>query len=356
MSEATRYFLRPDETLRDAMSCIDKNAKGVAIVVDASGCPQGTITDGDIRRAVLAGLSLELPVDQLLARKATSPYSKPVTASARASRVQLIELMRKFSVHQIPLLDDQGRVVDLVTIDEMLSSEPAPLRAVIMAGGFGTRLKPLTDGVPKAMLPVGDRPLMERTIEQLRHAGVKRVSITTHYCPEKIEAHFGDGRGHGVEIDYLNEDRPLGTAGALGLMPTPTETMLVINGDILTNLNIRAMVDFHHQQHADMTIGVRQYGLKVPYGVIECDGVLVRRIREKPNFNVLVNAGVYLLEPAAHGYIPRDVRFDMTELIDRLIEAKRTVTSFPIIEYWLDIGQRDDYAQAQTDHQEGRLK
>jgi NDP-sugar pyrophosphorylase family protein len=224
-----------------------------------------------------------------------------------------------------------------------------------MAGGFGTRLLPLTEDLPKPMLPLGDQPLLELTIRKLQQANIRYVNITTYYLPEKISDYFGDGKEFGVEINYVNEDEPLGTAGALGLLAIPDEPLLVINGDIITQVDFRSMLSFHRTHQADLTVGVRQYEVQVPYGVMECEGVHVKQVREKPTYHYLVNAGIYLLEPTVYRYINRGERFDMPDLIRHLIEEGRTVVSFPIVEYWLDVGQHKDYEQAQLDMEEGRI-
>jgi NDP-sugar pyrophosphorylase family protein len=205
------------------------------------------------------------------------------------------------------------------------------------------------------MLPVGDRPLMEVIIEQLRQSGIGRVNITTHYLPDKITDYFGNGENFGVELNYVSEDRPLGTAGSLGLINWPRDTLLVINGDILTKVNFRAMLDYHHEHGADITVGVRKYDLQVPYGVVECEDQRVSRLREKPSLSFFVNAGIYMLEPRVNQHIPNGEHYDMTDLIDRLIQKGRPVVSFPIVEYWLDIGEPSDYARAQEDVKNGGI-
>ena len=351
-----RLFVSPSHTIRQAITCIDGNAKGIALVVDAEYHLLGTISDGDIRRAVLAGIDLEIPVNDLLARKADPLYLTPITAQVGAGRELLIELMHKYALRQIPIIDHDGKVVDLIMMDDLLPAKDLPLQAVIMAGGLGARLCPLTEDLPKPMLPVGDKPLMERLITQLRQAGIRRVNVTTHYKSEKITDHFGDGRSFGIEINYVNEALPLGTGGALGLMDAPTEPLLVINGDILTQLDFRTMSAYHKENRADMTVAVRQYGIQVPYGVVECEGSRICSLKEKPQMRFLVNAGIYLLEPSVYQFIPNGKHFNMTDLIQWLLDAKRIVVSFPIIEYWLDIGQLSDYQQAQDDEQAGRLR
>ncbi len=347
-TDLTTLCLRRGSTFREAVLRMDKSRLGIVLVVDEESRLMGTITDGDLRRAILADVDLESPVEALLARKAGSAYAHPVTAPAGQDGMLYASLLKEHRLLHLPLLDEEDRVVGLVTLDEFVPREEIfPTQALIMAGGAGERLRPLTESLPKPMLPVGDRPLMEIIIGQLREAGIRRVNVATHHEPEKITSHFGDGQKFGVELSYLSEDRPLGTAGALGLMETPKETLLVINGDILTDIDFQAMGVYHKEHQADLTVAVRQCDLKVPYGVIECEGAQVRTLSEKPTFNVLVNAGIYLLEPSVYPFIPAGERFDMTELIQRLLLEGRTVISFPVREYWLDIGQMADYEQAQ---------
>jgi len=244
-------------------------------------------------------------------------------------------------------------VVDLYTSEG--HQAPLPVQAVVMAGGFGKRLRPLTDELPKPMLPVGGRPLMELIIEQLRDAGIQRMYVTTHYLPEKIKAHFGDGHAFGVEIEYIAEEKPLGTAGGISLIESPEVPLLVVNGDILTKVNFRAMLAYHRECNAALTLAVRKQGFDIPFGVVETEDGLVRRITEKPTYVYTVNAGIYLVSPQAHRMIPNDRRTDMTDLIARLIDERQPVASFMIREYWLDIGHYDDYMRAQQDIEHGPL-
>ncbi len=352
---SSNFFAQLTDSLQQIMICIDRNAKGIALVVDDDNRLVATITDGDVRRAILDGNTLNSSVSKLLEYKKNSLYPQPITASVDTSRETLLKLMQEKVIYQIPLLDRNDRVVDLVTLDDLLPQKPLSIQAVVMAGGFGTRLRPLTEDLPKPMLLVGERPLLELTVEHLREAGIRQVNIATHYKPEKITEHFGDGQAFGVNINYVSEGQPLGTAGALSLLDTPQEPLLVINGDILTQVDFRAMLKFHREHQADLTVAVRQYDLQVPYGVLECDGVQVQQLREKPTYNFFVNAGIYLLQPSAHVHIPSRKRFDMTDLIEKLINTGRTVVSFPIVEYWLDIGQHTDYQQAQEDISKGRF-
>lgn len=331
------------------MECINRNSCGLALILDAEDRLVRTLTDGDIRRAVLAGISLNASVGELLDRRDVVPTRDPVTARAGLPRAELLHIMHERAIHHVPLLDEAGRVAGVALLDELVADADLPMHAVVMAGGFGSRLTPLTDAVPKPMLHVGDKPILEHIVGQLQQAGIRRVSFTTHYRPEAIEEHFGGGENFGLEIAYVNEDQPLGTAGALSLLAPCDEPMLVMNGDIMTRVDFRAMLAFHREHGADLTVGVRQYDMSVPYGVVRCEGAAVRAIEEKPVVNFLVNAGIYLIEPAAHRSIPSGQRFDMTDLIAKLTAEGRSVAAFPIVEYWLDIGRHGDYAQAQQD-------
>lgn len=345
------FLVSPETTLREAAERIGRNRKGIVVVVDGSRRLVDTITDGDIRRAMLAGKPLDTTVGDLRDRRGSSPYKEPITASVGTDNAHMNALMREAKVRQLPIVDKNGTVVDLVTLDEVTDSPD--FSAVIMAGGFGTRLRPLTDDMPKPMLPIGERPLMEHLVSQLRESGVRKVDVTTHFQPEKIQDHFGDGSAFGVELRYVSEDKPLGTAGALGLLSSRDKPMIVINGDIFTKIDFNAMYGFHKEHDAELTVAVRQYEINVPYGVLECDGELVTSLKEKPSYSFLVNAGIYLLEPSTFELIPVGERFDMTDLIEALVAAGRRVVSFPLVEYWIDIGQHDDYARAQADFEKG---
>ncbi len=368
-----RLCLTSSRSLRDAVSCLDGAGVGIVLVVagaDAGAGAEtsanragplllGTITDGDIRRALLAGRDLDTTVGEFVRDKRNPVYPQPVLAGPDTPVHQLLAIMQARKIRHLPLVNDAGEIVDLVTLDQLMpQAEAAPLEAIIMAGGMGTRLRELTRDTPKPMLPVGGRPLLERTVHRLRQAGVRHVSVTTCFKPEKLMEHFRDGQDFGVRLDYINEPRPMGTAGALTLMPRPTQPVLIINGDILTSVDFDAMFKFHREQEATLTVAVRKYEFSVPYGVIESDGSRVKRLVEKPTYSSFVNAGIYLLEPSAYDLLPTSglpagQRLDMTDLVARLLEAGRNVTSFPIHEYWLDIGQPDDYARANADVRDG---
>jgi len=354
--KSPNFFINTGSSIRDAIACIDSGGKGIALIVDVEQRLVGTVSDGDVRRAMLAGENLDASAQVLLDAKKSGPYAKPITASIDTPPEKILTLMQEYVISQIPLLDEEGRVVEVALMEEMLPGQAAPLQAVIMAGGEGMRLRPLTEDVPKPMLPVGDRPLMELVIEQLRNSGIENINVSTRYLADKIKSHFGNGNALGVDLNYVTEDRPLGTAGALGLMQKPDTPLLVINGDILTRLDFRAMLAFHRKHKAELTVAVRQFDMQVPYGVVDCNGPFVKELREKPSYRFFVNAGIYLLEPSVVSCIPNGERYDMTDLIDQLLDEGRTVANFPIMEYWLDIGKHDDYKQAQDDVKNGRFK
>ncbi len=345
----------PTASIKEAMACIDRNAKEIVLVVDEHNHLLGTVTDGDIRRAILASFDLDSPVKQLLENRACKPKPKPVTALKGTSEPELLSLMKEDFLRHIPLLDDQQHLVDLVMFRDLVEGGELPLQAVVMAGGYGNRLRPLTDTLPKPMLPVGDKPLLELIIGQLRESGIRSVHVTTHYKGDVIERYFGDGRKHGVQLSYVGEGEPLGTAGALCRLAECQEPLLVINGDVLTSVDFRAMLNFHEDNSADMTIAVKQYDIEVPYGVIESNGVEITGISEKPVIRQFVNAGIYLMNPGVCSLIPEGRRYDIPDLVRRLVEEHYRVVSFPVREYWQDIGRLEDYQRALTDYAKGEL-
>jgi dTDP-glucose pyrophosphorylase/CBS domain-containing protein len=339
-----KLLIAADATVRDAIEAIDRGGAGIALMVSPQRRLVATITDGDIRRASLAQVSHDTPARSVIAYR-SERHREPAVATPRMSIAAIRHLFQARSVRQLPVLDDEWRVVDLIELSEMVD-DGEPMSAVIMAGGFGKRLLPLTKSTPKPMLPVGDRPLLERIMNQLQRVGIHNVTMTLHYKPEVIKQHFQDGARFGVKVNYLSEEQPLGTAGALGLMEPPAGTTLIINGDILTNVNIPALYNWHREHDADMTVATRSYEFQVPYGVVEMEGVNILRLVEKPVKCHFVAAGIYLLEPRVFACIPKGERLDMPELINRVVKERLTVVNFPIRESWLDIGRPADYERA----------
>lgn len=340
-----KIIIPPETNISDAISKLDKAGLGVLLLCKNERQLIGVLTDGDIRRAILQDISFDKPCISIASRD-------PVVAHQGITELEALEYMdhaKDFIVDHLPVIEDEGKVVDLLLRRDLVKPENIDLSAVIMAGGYGKRLRPLTEETPKPLLKIGNRPIMEVIIEQLKDSGIEQVNVTTHYLADKIKRHFEDGHKFGVEINYVNEENPLGTAGALGLIDALEKPILVINGDVLTRVDFNSMFSFHKRHRADITIGVRQYGIEVPYGVVECEGLRVRQLREKPKYNFLVNGGIYIIDPSVHKYIPSEKKFDMTDLIEILLDNKKRVISFPIVEYWLDIGEPLDYEKAKED-------
>lgn len=343
-------FVTPTSSIRDVIATIDRSRRlSVALVVDADNRLLNTLTDGDVRRGILAGLTLDTAASELLKIKQRMPHPAPVCGTPLMTREEKIMLMQQNAIRQLPIVNAAGQVLCVDSLHELLNSHRLPLNAVVMAGGFGKRLYPLTEDTPKPMLLVGGRPVLEHMVEKLSDAGIHQLHVTTHFRGEKIRNHFGDGRSFGVDISYINEDSPLGTAGALGLMAPPSEDVLVVNGDIISDVDFVAMFDFHCQHHAAMTLGVQVYEHTVPFGVVEMQGAAVVGITEKPVHRWFVNAGMYILSPIIFKHVSRGERLDMPELISRVIACGNPVVSFPLREQWIDIGRHADYQKAQAE-------
>jgi len=356
IQEIETFFVHRQHTLTDCMLCIDRNRAGLALVVDAERRLLATITDGDIRRAILHRTPLDTAVGAYLDGQGERPA--PVVVAAGMDPVQVLRVMTERKVRHVPQVDGGGRVTGIFLQDQIARElgDRLPIEAVVMAGGLGTRMRPLTESVPKPMLPVAGKPLLERMISRLKLSGFDQVNITTNYLKDKIVDHFGDGSDLGIAVGYLDEDEPMGTAGSLRLMARPKGPILVINGDVLTDLDFKVMYDYHLDHDSLVTVGVHEYRMVVPYGVMEVESGHVTAIREKPEVAYFINAGIYILDPAAVDMIPESGRYDMTDLLRDLLASGRNVASFPIREYWLDIGQHEDYKRAEDDMKNGKVR
>ncbi|MCF4164176.1 nucleotidyltransferase family protein [Zavarzinia compransoris] len=342
-------LIRPDWPLRRAVEVLNSAPLKICLVADGDERLVGTVTDGDVRRALLAGRDFEAPVAEVMN---TRPMAKRVGLGTN-ELFALYSRCRQLHIRHLPVTDAEGRLIGLEPLDRAaINADRRPGWVMLMAGGFGKRLAPLTDDTPKPMLTVGDRPILQTILESFVRHGFRRFFISVHYQAQKIEDHFGDGSRFGVEIRYVHEDEPLGTAGALGLVrDAVTEPIVVANGDLLTNVDYDALLAYHHSQRADITLCVREYRVKVPYGTVDLAGRLVARITEKPELRFLVNAAVYVLSPEALREIEPGAALDMPTLIDRVGETGGKVVAFPMHEYWLDVGQKAEFAQANSDYQ-----
>ncbi|MBI3434482.1 MAG: nucleotidyltransferase family protein [Proteobacteria bacterium] len=328
----------------DAIRTIEQSRSQIALIHRDERLV-GTLTDGDVRRALLGGIGLDAPVGQIMN---TDPITAPVGISNEAS----IALMRRHSIHQLPIVDGMGAVVDVKLIDDLVLPSHSDHWVVLMAGGFGTRLKPLTDEIPKPLIRVGDKPILETVLTGFIKAGFGKFFISVNYKAEMIRDYFGDGSAWGVEIDYLRETERLGTAGALSLMPQrPTRPFFVMNGDLLTTVNFEQMLKYHGEHQAFSTVCVREHTVTVPFGVVEFDDHRLLAIREKPTHKYFINAGVYLLDPDALDFVAPNEAVDMPTLIERALAKGKTSVVFPLREYWIDVGRLDDLQRASDEFQ-----
>lgn len=339
-----KSLVAPTTTLRDALFVINSQALRIVLVTGADRALLGVLTDGDIRRALLSNASLDDSVIHFM-------NNKPVIASPTQTRAELLEQMKHSSILSIPIVDDAGKLIGLESWEKASSHRRHDNPIFIMAGGFGSRLKPLTDNCPKPMLNVGGKPMLEILLERFIKAGFHNFYFSTHYLPEIIRNHFGNGSKWNVSISYVHEDSPLGTGGALGLLPDDiiNKPLILINGDILTTLDFERLLNFHDANHSIATMCVRQYEYQIPYGVIHSDGNKILEMQEKPIHRYFVNAGIYVLNPELYKSVSKNIKIDMPTLLESQIEQSHDVLMFPIHEYWLDIGRMDDFNRAQQD-------
>jgi dTDP-glucose pyrophosphorylase len=342
------FLIHSGATLEATLTALDRSGRGIVMLVDAGGRLEGVLTDHDIRKALLHGATLASRVDEFVNRT-------PVVAPIATPRDEITDILRAARKEQLPLVDEQGRPVGLETLSMLLVTERGTHDhpAIIMAGGFGIRLRPLTERTPKPLLRIGEKPLLRITIEELKRGGFRRIFIALNYRAEQIQESFGDGSSLGVDIQYLREHEPMGTAGALRLLPASArrQPMLVMNGDLLTRVNFESLLSYHIQHDQHLTMCVKQHGTEVPYGVVELRESRVVAVKEKPLQVCFINAGIYVLGAEALSLIPSSGPFDMTSLVERAIARWNGVASFPIHEYWLDIGQQADYERAHLEYE-----
>lgn len=334
-----------DQPIYDALKVIDQEALRIALVVDKNNKLLGTVTDGDVRRGILRHLPFNSPVSEVM-------NNKPLTASKNDSKQDLLQKMQNLDLLSIPLIDEKGHLVGLELLHNHLNSAKYDNPVFIMAGGFGKRLRPLTDNCPKPMLKIGDKPILETLILNFKKAGFHSFYISTHYLPEVIKEYFGNGEKYNISINYVHEEQPLGTGGALGLLPhnLPELPLLMINGDVLTTIDFSKVLAFHNKHNADATMCVREYEYQVPYGVVESEGNTITSMVEKPIQRFFINAGIYIVSPKIVHNVKKEERIDMPSLLEQNIALGASILKYPVHEYWLDIGRMDDYTRAQSDY------
>lgn len=340
----------PGVSLEEAIEVLDRAALRIVLVTDEHERLLGTLTDGDVRRALIRQLPMSVAVEEVM-------NPDPYVASPTWSPERLLRVMESHQVLQLPVVDKDRRIVGLKNLHDLLNQKTHDNPVFLMAGGFGTRLRPLTNDCPKPMLKVGDTPILELILRNFVQAGFHRFYISTHYMPDVIRNHFGDGSDWGVKIQYIHEEEPLGTGGALGLLPQNEIDLplVLMNGDLLTSLSFENLLQFHNEHPASATMCVREYEYQVPYGVIEGRGHHIVSMIEKPVQRFFVNAGIYILDPEMIRLVTRNQRIDMPTLLEQEISENRKVNMFPLYEDWLDIGRVDDFERAKQEV-EGALK
>jgi dTDP-glucose pyrophosphorylase len=327
-------------TIRDAMTAINSNGCEVALVRDPAGRIAGLITDGDIRRGLLAGLGVEASVAAVMTREFFN-------VAPGADRAYVLDVMRARQLAHVPVLDAERRLVAVHFLRALIGASEKPNAALVMAGGRGTRLRPVADKLPKPMVEVAGRPMLERIVLHLVGHGIRRIYIAVNFMAETIERHFGDGTGFGCRIEYLRESSPLGTGGALCLLPAPLEhPLLVLNGDLVTRADLSAMLEAHAASGCAATMAVGPYEVQLPFGAVtERAGRLVS-LEEKPAVRFLVNRGIYVLEPAVLKHVPANREFAMTALFDALLADEQPVGVYNFEDSWLDVGAPEDLRRA----------
>ncbi|WP_027359248.1 nucleotidyltransferase family protein [Desulforegula conservatrix] len=343
MKEWKKVAVSPDITIKKTIDVIDRTALQIALVVDSEDRLLGTVTDGDIRRGLLRGCELSDSIE-------TVYHRQPMTASADTPMEHIHSRMKRYYLKHLPVVDSDGRIVSLEILKNILSKDPKKSPVVLMAGGLGSRLRPLTDDCPKPLLKVGGKPILEIILEKFVDEGFQNFFISINYMGDSIRKYFGDGSRWDVSIEYLEENQRLGTAGGLSLFSElPDEPVIVMNGDLLTKISFNALLNFHKDSRASATMCVREHEVSIPYGVVRAESARLIELQEKPVQKILVNAGIYVLSPEALRLIPENQYFDMTELFNQMIELNWHTSVYQIKEYWIDIGRMKDFEMANVE-------
>ena len=337
-----------NSNLLDAIQALENSPRRMIVVCDSSKNLMGSLTDGDIRRCLLKGYNLNSNI--MLAANIN-----PIVAKIGTNSEKLYRIIKELNVIAIPIIDENNTFIKLLDKEEIFSKTNNPLPnnnfefAVIMAGGLGSRLRPLTYRKPKPMIEVGGLPLLERQIRLLHKFGIKKVYLSVNYLSDIICNFFGDGSKFGLSIEYLKEEKACGTAGSLSLLKNhPKNPFLVLNGDILTDFNLKGLYEFHYFNKSELTIASVDYSISVPYGTLNVEGIQLKSLVEKPVIKYLCNAGIYVLDPICLDYIPKDENYNITTLIEQFLEDSKNINVFPIHEYWMDIGNINDLEKARA--------
>lgn len=342
--DINKISINLNTSIIDTMKHIDMNGRGIVYVIDKDNKLIGTVTDGDIRRAIINGISLETTVDKIMNKN-------PIKAIINMDNDERKKLMIKKAIRELPLVNDKNELIDTISLNDFFIPKGKSNIVLIMAGGLGTRLKDLTKEVPKPMLNLADKPVLEHIIENFKLHGFNKFLLSVNYKQEIIESYFQDGLIHGCKINYIRESKRLGTAGAISLAKDYIEDdFFVSNGDVYSTVNFNDMMNFHKENENDITIlGIRKK-ISIPYGVLEYDKEKnILNINEKPNIDYIISGGIYCLNPKVIKFIPENTYFEITELIDICIHNKMKVKYYNNNDYWIDIGKMEDYNKAQSD-------
>ncbi len=339
MKNVNKIKINSESTIKQALKIISDGAIHIAVVIDKKEKFVGTLSDGDIRRGLLKGLDINSPIKSIISKK-------PIFVNKNETKENILKIALAKKIYQIPVVDRNRKILGIHVLDDLIKLKNKSNKVVIMAGGKGMRLRPLTKNIPKPMLKVGNRPLLHTLVEKFKDSGYMNFVICVNYKSKIIQDYFGDGDKFGVKIEYIHEKTKMGTAGALSLFKKkPNEPFFVINGDLLTNLDFEKMLNFHNEHNAKATMCVREYNIDSPYGEVKLESENIKKIEEKPKHKFYVNAGIYILDPKCIDLIPKKF-FDMPSLFKKMIKNKNKTISFPLGEYWLDIGKINEYKKA----------
>ena len=342
-----KVILKLNDTMQSAIMVMNEGSGGsfrIVMVVDENERLIGTVTDGDIRRGLIKRLSMDTVITKIMS-------TNPTVAFEGDDKQQIFSKMKEFDLLSIPIIDRNRKIIGIETLNNLLAKSKYDNPVLLMAGGFGERLKPLTEDLPKPLLKLGEKPILEHILEQFIASGFHDFYISTHYMAEKLKKHFGDGSNWNVSIKYIHEKEPLGTAGALGLLPSdlPKLPILVMNGDLLTKINFEHLLSFHYKNNGIATMCVREYDFRVPYGVVSGNEHVVTNIVEKPMHKFFVNAGIYVFHPSLINSIDKGVYIDMPQFLQKQIDNSKIINMFPVHEYWIDIGRMEEFERAQEE-------
>ena len=346
MKNIENLKLSINSTIKEALEIIDGGALQIALVVNENDGLLGTLTDGDIRRGLLKGLDLDSAIESIV-------FKTPTVAKIGDTKEYILKIAVEKKLHQIPIVDENGKLLGIKEIEELIKPKEKTNKVILMVGGLGTRLRPLTENTPKPMLKVGNKPILQTIIEKFAEYGYVNIVMCVNYKSYVIQDYFGDGKEFGVNIEYIFEEQRMGTAGALSLLKEkPTESFFVMNGDLLTNVNFEYLHDYHLSNKSLGTMCVREYDFQVPYGVVNIKDSKITSIKEKPVHKFFVSAGIYMLSPEVIEFIPKNKFYDMPTLFEKLINENKNAISFPLREYWLDIGRMEEYKKANEEYSE----